>query len=433
MIKKTLRTLIISMAFVLTLSSCGGTSLIDSKASSKQTFDQSLLEEFYRDKVVTFNENGTTFEMKLSELGVSYELTEETKQLIENNEITTLENEHKIIKIEKNLDSELNKLNANRKENVEPFIYKSEDRLVVNNGEQGNLLNIEPLRTDITNEINNNADFEIDLTKYYYKLDTSKIAEYQEEIDKYNSFLIEYTNGEKFGISDILDYIEVVDNKVYYDSTNEGLMSKVREFALKTSKMYDTYYNEWDFTTTNGEQIKVKTDEKIYDDDTYGSISNSKEEIAVIQDKVARLESESNRKPVMKLENGDVIPNTYIEVSIADQHVWYYIDGKLEMDAGCVSGLKGKMDTPIGVFQVKSKAHDIYLLHNSFVHNWLGFTLSGHGLHDAMWRRNKEFENSDIYKKNGSHGCVNLPLDFATELYDKVPIGTVVVVYDTSI
>jgi len=50
----------------------------------------------------------------------------------------------------------------------------------------------------------------------------------------------------------------------------------------------------------------------------------------------------------------------------------------------------------------------------------------GEGLHDATWRT--EF-GKDIYKTNGSHGCVNLPLDIAKEIYDIVKVGTIVEVY----
>ncbi|MBR6452635.1 MAG: L,D-transpeptidase, partial [Lachnospiraceae bacterium] len=56
---------------------------------------------------------------------------------------------------------------------------------------------------------------------------------------------------------------------------------------------------------------------------------------------------------------------------------------------------------------------------------WMRF--SGNcGLHDASWR--KAF-GGDIYLHNGSHGCVNLPHDMAVALYDRVGIGTVVVVH----
>ena len=54
------------------------------------------------------------------------------------------------------------------------------------------------------------------------------------------------------------------------------------------------------------------------------------------------------------------------------------------------------------------------------------FTNSNIGLHDASWR--SEF-GGEIYKTNGSHGCVNLPKDKAYELYDLISVGTTVIVH----
>ena len=45
------------------------------------------------------------------------------------------------------------------------------------------------------------------------------------------------------------------------------------------------------------------------------------------------------------------------------------------------------------------------------------------GLHDATWRWSF---GGDIYTYNGSHGCVNLPLNTAAYIYNNVPTGTTV-------
>ena len=50
----------------------------------------------------------------------------------------------------------------------------------------------------------------------------------------------------------------------------------------------------------------------------------------------------------------------------------------------------------------------------------------GYGLHDASWR--SSFGGS-IYKRSGSHGCVNLPTWEAPELYDLISVGTPVIVF----
>ena len=52
------------------------------------------------------------------------------------------------------------------------------------------------------------------------------------------------------------------------------------------------------------------------------------------------------------------------------------------------------------------------------------FTWDGQGLHDASWR--SSFGGS-IYSYNGSHGCVNLPVSFASQLYEEAKTGTPVI------
>ena len=53
-------------------------------------------------------------------------------------------------------------------------------------------------------------------------------------------------------------------------------------------------------------------------------------------------------------------------------------------------------------------------------------TNSGIGLHDADWRSSF---GGKIYTYNGSHGCINLPPDFAYELYDRIERKICVIIY----
>ena len=50
----------------------------------------------------------------------------------------------------------------------------------------------------------------------------------------------------------------------------------------------------------------------------------------------------------------------------------------------------------------------------------------GIGIHDASWR--SQF-GGKIYLTSGSHGCINTPLDNVIKLYNRVKIGTPVVIY----
>lgn len=57
---------------------------------------------------------------------------------------------------------------------------------------------------------------------------------------------------------------------------------------------------------------------------------------------------------------------------------------------------------------------------------WMPFN-GNVGLHDASWR--KQF-GGDIYKKSGSHGCVNMPPEKAKELFSLIEKGDPVIVYE---
>ena len=49
----------------------------------------------------------------------------------------------------------------------------------------------------------------------------------------------------------------------------------------------------------------------------------------------------------------------------------------------------------------------------------------GIGLHDASWR--SKF-GGNIYVNNGSHGCVNIPPEYADDIFEIVNKGTKVLV-----
>lgn len=122
--------------------------------------------------------------------------------------------------------------------------------------------------------------------------------------------------------------------------------------------------------------------------------------------------------------------NTYIDVDITNQTVTYILDGTAVFSSPCVTGDVSKnRTTPTGTFAVFGHVKGTYLTgptwHN-WVDYWIPFTRSGCGLHDATWR--KSF-GGEIYKTNGSHGCVNLPHDAAEQLFGMISVGTVVIVH----
>lgn len=117
----------------------------------------------------------------------------------------------------------------------------------------------------------------------------------------------------------------------------------------------------------------------------------------------------------------------YILIDISNQTLKYYVKGKVKLKSNVVTGGPGNR-TPKGHFRLRSKSRNITLRGNgysSYVKYWMAFIGSEYGIHDASWR--SKFGGT-IYKKNGSHGCPNMPRKNAAKLYKMAPIGTRVII-----
>lgn len=118
--------------------------------------------------------------------------------------------------------------------------------------------------------------------------------------------------------------------------------------------------------------------------------------------------------------------NAYIEVSITNQKLNYYEYGRLVLSSDIVTGINN--GTPTGSYRVLSKARNVTLRgadYASFVNYWIAFIGHSYGMHDASWRTTF---GGNIYKYNGSHGCINMPHTNVAKLYNMVEIGTPVYV-----
>ena len=120
---------------------------------------------------------------------------------------------------------------------------------------------------------------------------------------------------------------------------------------------------------------------------------------------------------------------TYIEISIDQQHMWFYEDGKLVLDTSVVTGnADGEHNTPPGSYAIQDHAMNVTLIGDDYetpVTYWMGFN-GGIGIHDADWRSSF---GGDIYEGNGSHGCVNTPYEKVKVIFEHTEVGTPVYVY----
>lgn len=121
---------------------------------------------------------------------------------------------------------------------------------------------------------------------------------------------------------------------------------------------------------------------------------------------------------------------SFVEISLGQQTLWYYEYGELILSSPVVTGQPPKFTTPAGYYTVTLKETNARLKAYDYdvrVSYWMGFDYSGYyGLHDAAGRG---AFGGEIYKEDGSHGCVNLPYDVAQALFSRTYVGTEVFIY----
>lgn len=123
--------------------------------------------------------------------------------------------------------------------------------------------------------------------------------------------------------------------------------------------------------------------------------------------------------------------DTFVEVDMGNQYVWFYKNGYVVAEGDIVTGnmrVEG-CATPAGVYTLNSRQKDTVLVgedYQSPVSFWMPFIGNSIGLHDASWRSSF---GGEIYKTNGSHGCINLPYSLAQNIYNNISVGTSVICY----
>lgn len=138
-----------------------------------------------------------------------------------------------------------------------------------------------------------------------------------------------------------------------------------------------------------------------------------------------------------KKDDNNGIGQNYCEVDLSRQHLWLYRGGQLAFETDVVSGLMDEAHyTPPGVYLLLKKETNATLLgmklpngeysYEAPVNYWMPFTDQGHGLHDANW---KWAFGGEEYIWNGSHGCINLPVDAAGVVFDLMTTDMPLVIY----
>lgn len=222
---------------------------------------------------------------------------------------------------------------------------------------------------------------------------------------------------------------KVVDSDGAFRMDEEGKLlvdrEKLEAYVDMLAEKYDTVGAVRQFQATRGDVVEVFGG-------TYGNQIDRKAEKEYLYQAFLEKRHEA-REPVYSREawkkGTEDIGDTYIEVDMGTQKLYYYKEKALILESPIVTGdVRRGRETPAMVCYIYAKQKNRVLRgpgYASFVKYWMPVK-GGIGIHDARWR--KEF-GGEIYLTAGSHGCINMPLEKAEQLFEQAEIGVPVVMF----
>ncbi len=293
---------------------------------------------------------------------------------------------------------------------------------------EGNKLNFERVK-EVVKQAIEKSDRVVNLEESGC-YETAKFTEESPEIIKAQEAFNEYLQADityLFGMQEEKVDAELISSWLEFTSQGEALLNedKVRGYIRELDKKYSTLGATRQFKTSDGTIATVSGGD-------YGwQISVSKETEALL---TAIKEGQTiYREPistsVSQSYNSNDIGDTYVEISLTKQYLWFYKDGKLLTQGGIVTGdQRRNYSTPQGTYKLDYKQRNATLRGPGYVtpvNYWMPFN-KNIGLHDATWRNSF---GGNIYIANGSHGCVNAPYDMAQIIFNNIESGMPIVCY----
>ena len=211
---------------------------------------------------------------------------------------------------------------------------------------------------------------------------------------------------------------------------NDAVISIDSADGVVTPEMVEAaltdYTSDYDFVTSNGRVVNVGK----------GTLGIKPEvdyalEAAQLNALLMSGESVEGRVPSMKDET---LGKTYVEVSLDEQYMWVYKDSVRAFETPVTTGdILENRGTPRGAYYVYFTDTNRWLRGSYegawFVECWMRITQDGIGLHDASWRNPEDFGGDNYKTGNGSHGCINIPTEYAHALFNMCYHGLPVVIY----
>ena len=334
------------------------------------------------------------------------------------------------------LEEQVSSLNCAKKENqIAPenaYVSFANSEFTIMPETEGSELNAREAYQMISGAIDNEAA-DVDLgsnPKAYKKADVTKeSSELQNMVNTYKNLTkanITYTFGDETVTLDgntIKNWLQF-DEKGQLLQNDEAFRQHVVDYVAQLAADHDTVGTERQFQTTSGRTVYVYGS-------AYGWKIDQDKEVAQLMQEI-QSGTHTTREPVYSMRANahgiNDLGDTYIEVDLTEQYMWYYQNGNIIFQSEIVSGLPSDPDrkTPPGIFTLNSKSSPSVLRgemtangtysYEQLVTYWMPFN-GGIGFHDADWQ---PYFGGDRYLTGGSHGCINLPPENAGQLYSLI-------------
>lgn len=253
--------------------------------------------------------------------------------------------------------------------------------------------------------------------------DDAQLTAQLEKMRAYTDMTVTY----RFG-----SHTEVLDGNTIYpwlseDSTGNISISRenAEAYVQGLAEKYNTAYCTKQLETSYGQTVTITAG-------SYGWMIDKQSETDALLEILQSGESRE-REPIYlqtaASHDGPDYGDTYVELNLTAQHLFFYKDGELLVESDFVSGDEAKgWSTPAGAYGLTYKQRDATLNGKTYstpVAYWMPFN-GNIGMHDGYWRSSF---GGTIYKSNGSHGCVNLPPSVAACIFENIEAGDPVLCY----
>lgn len=306
---------------------------------------------------------------------------------------------------------------------------------------EGSELNVKEAYQILDDAISNKqetVDFASSEDAYVTAAVTSDDPGLQATLNACNNFTrasITYTFGEETVTLDgstIKNWLQF-DEKGQLIQDDAAFQQHIADYVAQLAAQYDTVGTERAFYTTSGRTVYVYGS-------AYGWKIDQASETAQLAQEI-QSGTQISRDPIYSMTANsrgyNDLGNTYIEVDLSDQHMYYYQNGGIIFESDIVSGLMSDSgrQTPSGIYTLYYKKSPDVLRgaqdengkyeYETEVQYWMPFN-GGIGFHDASWQ---PYFGGDRYLTGGSHGCINMPTDKAAELYSIIQYGVPIICF----